>query len=209
VDCHHLTFPEFSKSLKYEGPTCQVFNQADCNYDIILWRDFLIPAKLDLSSTDLTMHWHGRIVPMKITSTTPHSLCIDFADDPSDEMFVADIQGCKYERANLPELAASQDHLTLSQRESLLELLQQHQSLFSGKLSKYTKRQLPLELKEGAQPDHCKPYPVPKAHEQLFKEEAGYLVSDGVLEPVGATEHEYPTFITPKKDGRVRWVSNF
>jgi Retroviral aspartyl protease len=107
VDCHHLTFPEFSKSLKYEGLTCQVFYQADCNYDIILGCNFLIPAKLDLSYTDLTMRWHGRIVPMKITNT-PHSLCIDFAgDDPLDEMFVADIQGCKYERANLPELAAS------------------------------------------------------------------------------------------------------
>jgi hypothetical protein len=88
-------------------------------------------------------------------------------------------------------------------------LLQQHQSLFSVKLGKYTKRQLHLELKEGAQPVHCKPYPVPKAHEQLFKEEAGYLVSDGVLEPLGATEHAYSTFITPKKDGCVRWVSDF
>jgi hypothetical protein len=90
-----------------------------------------------------------------------------------------------------------------------LELLQQHQSLFSGKLGKYTQRQLHLELKEGAQPVHCKPYPVPKAHEQFLKEEVGYLVSDGILEPVGATEHAYPTFITPKKDGCVRWVSDF
>jgi hypothetical protein len=61
---------------------------------------------MDMSYTDLTMHWHGRFVPMKVTNT-PHSLHIDFADDPSDEMFVADIQGCKYERANLPELAVS------------------------------------------------------------------------------------------------------
>jgi hypothetical protein len=90
-----------------------------------------------------------------------------------------------------------------------IALLQQHQSLFSGKLGKYTKRQLHLELKDGAQPIHCKPYPVPKVHEQLFKDEAGYLVSDGVLEPVGATEHAYPTFIIPKKDSRIRWVSDF
>jgi hypothetical protein len=145
---------------------------------------------------------------MKVTNT-PQSLCIDFADDPSDEMFITDIKGHKYEQANLSELVASQDHLTLSQRESLLALLQQQQSLFSGKLGKYTKRQLHLELKDGAQLIDCKPYPVPKVHEQLFKDEAGYLVSDGVLEPVGATEHAYPTFIIPKKDGHIHWVSDF
>jgi Reverse transcriptase (RNA-dependent DNA polymerase) len=209
VNCHHFTFPEFSKSLKYNELTCQVFNQAaDCNYDFILGHNFLIPAKLDLYYTDLTMRWHGRIAPMKVTNT-PQSLCIDFADDPSDEIFITDIKGRKYEQANLSELVASQDHLTLSQCESLLALLQQHQSLFSGKLGKYTTRQLHLELKDGAQPIHCKPYPVPKVHEQLFKDEAGYLVSDGVLEPVGATEHAYPTFNIPKKDGCIRWVSDF
>jgi RNase H-like domain found in reverse transcriptase len=90
-----------------------------------------------------------------------------------------------------------------------LALLQQHQSLFSGKLGKYTKQQLHLELKDGAQLIHCKPYPVPKVHEQLFKDEVGYLVSDRVLEQVGATEHAYPTFIIPKKDGRIHWVSDF
>jgi hypothetical protein len=57
--------------------------------------------------------------------------------------------------------------------------------------------------------DYGKPYPVPKVHEQLFKDEAGYIVSDGVLERVGATEHAYPTFIIPRKDGRIHWVSDF
>jgi hypothetical protein len=124
-------------------------------------------------------------------------------------MFITDIKGHQYEQANLSELVASKDHLTLSQRESQLALLQQHQSLFSGKLGKYIKRQLHLELKDGAQPINCKPYPVPKVHEQLFQDEVGYLVSEGVLEPVGATEHAYPTFIIPKKDGRIHWVSDF
>ena len=47
---------------------------------------------------------------------------------------------------------------------------------------------------------HCKPFPVPQKHAKAFKKE---------WEPIGATDHACPTFIIPKKDGSVRWVSDF
>jgi transposase InsO family protein len=84
-----------------------------------------------------------------------------------------------------------------------------HEVLFDGKLKKYTGKKIHLDLKDNAHPIHCKPFPVPHTQAEVFKKECARLCAEDVLEPVGATEHAYPTFIIPKKDKTVRWVSDF
>ena len=75
--------------------------------------------------------------------------------------------------------------------------------------SRSTPEKIHLTLKENAHPIHCTDFPVPRTQVEVFKKECERLCKEDVLEPVGATEHAYPTFIIPKMDGTVRWVSDF
>merc|ERR1711884_696086 len=52
-------------------------------------------------------------------------------------------------------------------------------------------------------------YPVPFARREAFRRELQSLINDGVLIRIGTSTWGFPSFIIPKKDLRVRWVSDF
>jgi hypothetical protein len=57
-------------------------------------------------------------------------------------------------------------------------------------------------------PRHARPYPVPVIHVETLKKELINLCEIGVLRPQVASKWSSPTFITPKKDGRIHWVTD-
>ncbi len=75
--------------------------------------------------------------------------------------------------------------------------------------------QVSIHIESSASIEWMEQYPNTQDHTQyqLFiwkslKKELLHLVNIGVLSPQGASEWASPTFITPKKDGRVCWVSD-
>ena len=66
-----------------------------------------------------------------------------------------------------------------------------------------------FELKANAIPYHARPFPVPKAYENLTKEECRHFESDQIWYHTLDSVWAAPSFIVPKKTGDVRVVTDF
>ena len=66
-------------------------------------------------------------------------------------------------------------HLNNPEQTMLLECLQEFEDLFNGKLGDWDCKPVSLQLKEGAQPHHGWPFPIPKKHVETTKQEVQRL----------------------------------
>ena len=81
--------------------------------------------------------------------------------------------------------------------------------MFDGTLGNYTGTEYKIELLEGAKLYHAKLFPIPKVHEETLKTEVNRLVKIGILKRKNNSEWAAPTFIVPKKNGTVCFISDF
>ena len=89
----------------------------------------------------------------------------------------------RYEKVDLYKVMETQClHLTITQRNELLELSQKFEELFDGILGIWKTDPVGSKLKEYMNPICSRIYPLPNVHEEMFKEEFGRLVLLGVLE---------------------------
>ncbi|KAG7345621.1 reverse transcriptase RNA-dependent DNA polymerase [Nitzschia inconspicua] len=95
------------------------------------------------------------------------------------------------------------------QQSELSKLLKKYSRLFSGELGEYKDEKVHLIIDPKVKPSRCRPYTVPRNLMKVFKEELDRLVRIGVLEKCGRSEWIAGTFIIPKKDGCIRWISDF
>ena len=73
----------------------------------------------------------------------------------------------------------------------------------------YPHNKLHLDVDPSVKPFVSRAYPIPKKQLQIFKQELNRLVTIGVLKKQGRATWIAGTFIIPKKDGRVQWISDF
>jgi hypothetical protein len=123
---------------------------------------------------------------------------------------VIGILDAKYYKANLRAIVRDNcSHLTPLQREKLLSLLLNFESLFDGTLGDWNRPPVSIELKEGAKPYHGRPYPIPQIHKATLMKEINRLVDIGVMKRQSSSQWASPTFIIPKKDMTVRTITDF
>ena len=217
ADMHGMRLPAFDKNRVIDQHTFHVFD-ADCRYDVILGGDFLEKIGMNLLYKSLEIEWYGNTIPME-TLHKPSLLAnhiemylsqmeVDELGIDIDSYLTVPIKDAKYEKLDIDDFLTEQAHLTPSQQADLRELLSRHTRLIDGTLGRYPGEPMHIELIPNAQPVYRRPYPIPKVHLEVFKKELDHLVEIGVLSPVRDTEWGLPTFIIPKKDGRVRWVSD-
>jgi hypothetical protein len=124
------------------------------------------------------------------------------------ECFATEILDAKYDKTDVAEVVKGLIHLNAHQKADLLRVLQENNKMFDGTLGVYLHKKVHNDIDPNAKPVHSRPYPVPWIHLKTFKKELDHLVKIGVLAAQQESEWVSPSFIIPKKDDRVHWISN-
>ena len=182
---------------------------------MIIGRDLMRKLKMDVLYSSEAIVWDGLRLPMQEVKNN----FMDFnaiIEDTTESDSVKEqmnrmnrILDANYEKPDLKAEVAKMTHLTDFQQTLLKALLGKHEALFDGKLGEWKGDPVDIELKPDAKPYHTKAYPIAHIHEATFKKDLDRLESIGVLKKINHSKWAAPAFIVPKKDGRVRFVSDF
>ena len=203
-----FALPEFHDTAVIEH---KVYVAKDLGqYDIIVGGDVLKAIGMDIKYSNMTMSWSGIERPMKSIDAQLDVFGIEeSASVKQATQRLTSILDAHYEAADLPTLVSKMQHLSEEEKHQLLTLLQRFEDLFDGTLGCWTGDPYNIELQPNAQPYHSRAYPIPKIHEKTLKKEVDRLCQIGVLKKVNRSAWAAPTFIIPKKNQTVRFVSDF
>jgi hypothetical protein len=99
-------------------------------------------------------------------------------------------------------------HLNDKQKQDLKVLLKDFTKSFNATLGVYPHKNVHINLVPGAQPKHSQPHVIHCIHLAAFKKEQDHFITNRSTILQGASKWGSPTFVTPKKDNTIWWVSN-
>jgi hypothetical protein len=89
-----------------------------------------------------------------------------------DQMYHQRILDSLYERQDLAAISKGCEHLSLLQQNRLLEILNQHEDLFTGRLGTWPDFEVDIQLKPDSMPHHtARPYRLPQVYVDTLKKE--------------------------------------
>ena len=119
------------------------------------------------------------------------------------------ILDANYTKADLQTVVTNCKQLNSVEQNKLLELLKKFEQLFDGTLGNWRTKPVSFQLKDGATPYHGRAFPIPKVHKEVIMKEIQRLCDLGVLEWQPSSEWAAPSFIQPKKNKTVRFLTDF
>ena len=217
-----FAMPEFAPSKEINWPVAVDETTHATTYDMIIGCDLQQALGIDILYSTDHIKWDSIVIPMMSREELQsHEAWLVHPIIDNDEEYVADeifydddifaqeILDANYKKADIETAVDEMAHLSCDEKSKLKTLLFKYEELFDGTLGEWRTSPVDFELKEGEQPFHLKPYPVPIIHLDTLKKEINRLVQIGVLRPVQESEYASPSIIIPKKNKMVRFVSDF
>lgn len=221
--------PEFAPSKAITWTMAVDESPLDRKYDMIIGRDLQQALGLDILWSSGQLRWEDHIIPMRSVATSSrieqeatgvpdamHAYYQELAQMSDEGELVNDasarasrILDAHYEKADISATVDDITHLTNAEKSQLKSLLFKYESLFDGTLGNWNTPPVDFELKDGAKPFHARAYPIPQVHEATLRKDVERLCKLGVLRKCNDSEWAAPSFIIPKKNGTVRFISDF
>jgi hypothetical protein len=185
-------------------------------YDVILGRDLLQAIGLDIHYCASQFTWDNISIAMVPSGHQTQDKITKVAkswskqeSELANEVQLTEILPAEYKPIDINNVADQQTHLSPEECEQLRNVLLDFNELFQGTCGKYNGDPVSLELIPGSKPFYGKPFSIPKAYEQVTKDEIKHLQTLGLLIPVASSQWAAPTFIIPKKNNTVRVITDF
>ena len=211
--------PEFShsKTITWNVHVDETTNNETAHYDMVIGTDLLSELKIRLDFATHEIEWDDVTVSMKQKGTvsdpnltehiyelTKESSLLKMSEDRHNEIIKA-----MYGKVNIKDHLKSLKHLTSEQQLQLAKILEAYPDMYEGAIGTLNIEPVHFELKANAVPYHAKPFPIPKAYENLTKEECKRFEQDKIWHHTINSVWAAPSFIVPKKTGDVRVVTDF
>jgi transposase InsO family protein len=184
------------------------------NHKAIIGRDIMTNLGLNICFKNATIKWDHLEAKFSDTQSQAELIQAKIINTQAREpIHVQKMQenanrilDSKYEAMNPDEKL---QHLSPAQQESMKQILVEYKELYDGHLGKANGEPYHIPMKPNATPYYQKPFPIPLIHQATLKKEIERLISLGVLERDTHSPWGAPTFIIPKKNERVRLVTDY